>query len=135
MLHVTKRVSRGLNRADFRKTQSSFTVYSAMQPLRNASPQIYGNAVAGAENVVGTGRQIHRQLVQVAGSVLKNLCTESLETNRTLRVLLVKIVQRGDIGIGIGTMQQHRMVAGTPRRPLEFRRWRKAGLHARLSLG
>src|SRR6185503_8167564 len=73
LLHFPESVPGGLKGADFRKAQPPLAINDAVQALRNTPPQINVYSISRAEYVIRPCRQIHGKLVEVSGTVFKNV--------------------------------------------------------------
>jgi len=76
LLNRRERLAADENRSDLRQADAALPVDHTIKALRNASPQIDGQAVAGSHNVVRAGGQVHRKTLRIPNSILEYLCTE-----------------------------------------------------------
>jgi len=82
MLHISQAAAGDLDRAHFRQGHSAFAVDHSLQALSHTAPEFNAQPIAGADHVIRARGQIHRQIVQVARPVAKNVHPEALEDRR-----------------------------------------------------
>src|SRR5579872_3263290 len=82
-LNIAERSPGDINRPDFRQGQATGAVYNPLQALGNPAPYVDVDAVAGAKHVIRPGGKIHRQIVEIPGSVAENIGTEMFQYRRT----------------------------------------------------
>src|ERR1700730_4912558 len=87
VLHIPKTATIYFDRSYLGQRHPSLPIAYALQPLRDAAPGVNADASPRAQYVIGPDRHVHRQLVEVAGSVAEHVCTEAVEHGRTLRIL------------------------------------------------
>src|SRR6185437_8482748 len=105
-LHYALNIAQGSSgyvyRTHFGQSKPSGTIHYPLQSLRHATPNVDIDAIAGAKNVVGAGWQIHREIVEVPGSIAEDVGAEMFQYRSPWGYLRIQIVQRWNIRIRIG---------------------------------
>ena len=83
VLHIAHGPAGNLNVAHIRQGDHALAVDHSAKSLCDAAKQVDIQAVSGSQHIVRPNRQIHRQGIQVAGTVLKDVHAESIQEPET----------------------------------------------------
>src|SRR6185312_2744804 len=109
-LNIAQSSPRDIYRPDFRKSQTTGAIHDSLQTLRDSSPYVDVDAIAGTKNIVRPGGKIHRQRIKISGPIAENISAEMFQYCWTRRHLRIQVVQRWNIGVRIGMTSNLRAI-------------------------
>ena len=95
--------------AHFGQRHPALAIHHPNQTLRHRAPEFDAQAVSRSKDILRAHRHVHREPVEVSRAIAEDVCPKAFEHCRTARVLRVQVIERGNVGVGIGLMMKRRL--------------------------